>query len=75
MKAYWSVMPKGTGGGYGIPEDMEIHIDENLKGDRARAILTVIHEVTELHLPITQHCQMDIMAANLVDCLNQLGLL
>jgi len=75
MKASWSNMPKGTGGGYGVPEDMEVFIDETLKDNRQLAILVTLHEVAELSLPITNHCQLDIMARNMVSCLKQLGLL
>ena len=75
MIARWSKMPKSCGGGYGIPQDMEVYIDRELKADTEKAILTVIHEVTELHLPISQHCQLDILADNLLDSLKQLKLI
>ena len=75
MKAYWSTMPKGTGGGYGIPQDKEVHIDKDLKDNPTRAILVVLHEVAELHLPLKNHCDIDVMVIDQIDSLQQLGLL
>jgi hypothetical protein len=75
VKARWSVMPKSCGGGYGIPQDNEIYIDQSLKDNPARARLVCLHEVAELHRPLTDHADIDLMVIDQLDALQQLGLL
>lgn len=75
MKARWSKMPKSTGGGYGIPEDNEIYIDQSLKDNPARARLVALHEVAELYRPLKDHADIDLMVIAQLDALQQLGLL
>lgn len=75
MKARWSVMPKSCGGGYGIPEDMEVFIDQDIKDNPARARLVALHEVAELYRPLKDHADIDLMVIDQLDALQQLGLL
>ena len=58
-------------GGYGVPEDNEIYIDENLP--LAKQPLTIIHEVVESHLlGRARHPLVDKIAIDIIDCLLQL---
>jgi hypothetical protein len=75
VKAEWSKMPLSCGGGYGVPLDHEVYIDERLKDNPQRAMLVCLHEVAELHRPIKNHCDIDILCIDQIDCLQQLDLL
>jgi hypothetical protein len=61
VKAEWSKMPLSCGGGYGVPLDHEVYIDERLKDNP--------------HRPIKNHCDIDILCIDQIDCLQQLDLL
>lgn len=75
IKAAWSHIPRQCGGGYGIPEDNEIYIDQSLKDNPARARLVALHEVAELYRPLKDHADIDLMVIDQLDALQQLGLL
>lgn len=76
IKAAWSHIPRQCGGGYGIPQDHEVHIDQSLQENPARARFVCLHEVAELWWRnMKHHSDIDLFCIDAIDALQQLGLL